>query len=104
MASETDTRLTNRATEFFFYLEEVVCLPLGIIMYVIPETRTAFWPYAIKPLASRMVGSMFLALAIATILSLRDRRGISISAVWVPTWPVGVSVAIRGPMAPCVNA
>src|SRR2546430_5586889 len=100
MASETDTRLTNRATEFFLYLEDVVCLPLGIIMYVIPETTTAFWPYAIKPLASRMFGSMFLALAIAAILDLRDRRGISNSAVLVTTWPILLMVAIAGTIAP----
>ena len=100
MASETDTRVTNRAAEFFFYLEEVVCLPLGMIMYVIPETTTAFWPYAIKPLASRMFGSMFLALAIAAILALRDRRGISNSAVLVTTWPIFLTVAIAGTIAP----
>src|SRR5207244_13207296 len=96
MASETDTRVTKRAAEFFFYLEEVVCLPLGMIMYVIPETTTAFWPYAIKPLASRMFGSMFLALAIAAILALRDRRGISNYAFLVTSLPIFRMVSFSG--------
>jgi len=59
-----------------FLLVLVVSLAVGVALYAVPSLGPSFWPYPIKPLGTRFFASVFLAMAVAALVALREpRRG-----------------------------
>jgi len=52
----------------------VTSILVGSSLYAVPTSSVAFWPYSMKPLATQMFASLFLAIALAAGLALRVSR------------------------------
>jgi len=52
----------------------VTSILVGGSLYAVPSSSVAFWPYSMKPLATQMFASLFLAVALAAGLALRVSR------------------------------
>lgn len=47
-------------------------MAVGIALFAMPSLGTVIWPYEVKPLAARFFGSVFLAVAFASVLAMRE--------------------------------
>jgi len=67
-------RWTVSPLRWHFFLVLIVSLAVGGTLYTLPTLGPLFWPYPVKPLATRFFASVFLAVAVAAIFALREPR------------------------------
>src|SRR5882672_7327551 len=57
---------------FLLFLSEIN-LVIGALFYVYPDISISLWPWAVKPLAVRFFGAIFLAITFGCWAALRSR-------------------------------
>lgn len=78
----------SRAVRAYFIIVLAVSLVIGLPMYLSPSLGASFWPYSMKPLATRMFASMFLAVALAMALALRENAWESVKITFIQGTPM----------------
>src|SRR5438128_12541313 len=61
--SKSNDLLLNRYSRTFVLLLSGINLALGLIFYIYPPFFISYWPLAVKELAFRFLGAIFLAMA-----------------------------------------
>ena len=73
----------SRPLQAFLAAIFLACIAAGLLLYVEPKLSADFWPYNMKPLATRMFASLFLGVGLATALALRERVWDSVEVLLV---------------------
>ena len=78
----------SRAVAAYFIIVLAVSLLIDLPMYLFPSLSAGFWPYLMKPLATRMFASVFLAVALAMTLALWENHWESLKILFVQGTPM----------------
>ena len=54
-------------------VQGAVFLTVGAVLFAVPGTETALWPWPLTPLTARTVAAWSIAFGVGTVLALRDR-------------------------------
>ena len=69
----TRARPQSRFLRGLLWLDFVLVAPVGLLMYLAPEVAQRFWPWSLKPIDVRLIGSIFVATAVLSFWALRQR-------------------------------
>ena len=79
----------SRTVTAYLIIVLAVSLLIGLPMYLFPSVMSSgFWPYSMKPLATRMFASMFLAVALAMTLALWESNWESVKILFIQGTPM----------------